>query len=83
MARFGGAQQVVFPDKYLCECADKFIACESKRYIEYWKYKIGKDADIDLALKVSRLKRIICEGSCGLCEDEIIKLKEIMNKIIS
>lgn len=79
----GSTQQVMFPEKYLCECADKFIVCESERYIEYWRYKVGRNADIDLALKVNKLKRLICDGSCGLCPEEIEKLKEIMNKIVT
>lgn len=82
MAAIGSTEQILFPDSYICKCADKFIACEAKRYIEYGRYKVGKEPDIRLALKVDKLRRLFCEEHCGLCPEEIERLKERMNRII-
>ena len=77
MAATGSTQQILFPSSYLCECADRFIACKADQYLQYHKYKVGIKPDID------RMKRIVCEGECGLCPDEIQKFKEELNKILS
>ncbi len=83
MAAIGSTQQILFPDTYLCECADKFISCKAKQYIQYDRYKVGKSPDIDFLLKVDRIRRIVCEEECGLCPEEMVKLKERLNKMLS
>lgn len=79
----GSTQQILYPEKYLCECADKFVACTAKVYLNWFKYKIGKEPDIDLVLKVARMRRIVCEEECGLCPEELGKMREMLNKIVN
>ena len=83
MAATGSTQQILFPSSYLCECADRFIACKADRYLQYHKYKVGIKPDIDTDLKIYRMRRIVSEREFGLCQDEIQKFKEELNKILS
>lgn len=78
-----GTQQILYPDSYLCECADNFISCNAAKYMQYFRFKIGSTPNIDEILKVDKLRRIVCDGGCGLCADDIDKLKQELNKIIS
>lgn len=83
MAAIGSTQQILFPGSYLCECADKYVSCKASQYIQYYRYKVGIRPEIDIVLKVDRLRRMVCESGCGLCPDEIDRLKEELSKIIS
>lgn len=83
MPAIGSTQQILFPSSYICECADNFIACRANQYIKYHRYKVGRKPDINLVLKVDRIRRMVCESECGLCPDEIEKLREELNKILS
>ena len=83
MAAVGSTQQILFPDRYVCECADKFVACKGNQYVRYHRYKVGAAPDIDTVLKVDRLRKLVCESPCGLCPDEIGQLREELNKILS
>lgn len=76
------AQQILYPNEYLCQCADNFLSCRGSEYIQYFRYKVGRKPDIDLALKVERIRKMLCERDCGLCPDEIKKLEERLNKIL-
>lgn len=78
----GSTQQILYPEDYLCKCADEYILCKAKQYIVYHRYKVGSIPDIDLCLKVARLRRLVCEGKCGLCPEEEQLLKERFNKIL-
>lgn len=83
MAAIGSTQQILFPSSYLCECADKHIACKAEQYIQYHRYKVGIKPDIDQVLKIDRMRRIVCGGECGLCPEEMEKFKEELNRILS
>lgn len=83
MAAIGSTQQILNPEAYLCECADKFILCNARQHVSYHRFKVGDDINIDKVLMVDKLRRIVCEGECGLCPDEMDKLKEKLNKILS
>ena len=62
MSATGSTQQILFPSSYLCECADRFIACKADQYLQYHKYKVGIKPDMDMVLKIDRMRRIVCEG---------------------
>ena len=55
MAATGSTQQILFPSSYLCECADRFIACKADQYLQYHKYKVGIKPDMDMVLKIDRM----------------------------
>ncbi len=65
MSATGSTQQILFPSSYLCECADRFIACKADQYLQYHKYKVGIKPDMDTVLKIDRMRRIVCEGNVG------------------
>lgn len=79
----GSTQQILFPGDYLCECADRFVACTARNYLNWFRYKIGREPDTDLILKVARMRRIICEDECGLCPEEVARMREMLNKLIN
>ena len=56
MAVTGSTQQILFPSSYLCECADRFIACKADQYLQYHKYKVGIKPDMDTVLKIDRMR---------------------------
>lgn len=78
----GSTQQILYPEKYLCDCADEYILCKAKQYLTYHRYKVGSVPDIDLCLKVARLRRLVCQDRCGLCPEEEQLLRERLNKIL-
>lgn len=78
----GSTQQILYPGEYLCKCADEYVVCKSKQFLQYFRYKIGSKPDIDKVLKVVRLRRLVCENRCGLCPEEEALLRERFNKIL-
>lgn len=66
----------------LCPDIDHYISCIAKQYMDYERYKIGSKPDIDHVLHVERIRRVVCEGPCYLCEDDRDKLNEYVNKLI-
>lgn len=83
MSAIGSTQQILYPGDYLCECADKFVACTATPYLTWYKYKVGEKPDIDLVLKVARMRRVICEEECGLCPEELAGMREALNLLIN
>ena len=82
MVAVAGTQQILYPEDYLCQCADNFIVCKLDQYMTYFRYKIGSEPDINEVLLVDRIHKIICGYECGLCPDELDKLRERLNKIV-
>ncbi len=78
----GSTQQILFPEEYLCRCADEFISCKTKQYMNYYKYKVGSKPDIKMILKVDRIRRIICDNICGLSDCELNIVREKLNKLL-
>ena len=78
-----GTQQILYPESYICECADKFIVCRLDQFMTYYKYKIGKEPDLNEALLVERIRKIICGYECGLCPEELERLRERLNKMVN
>lgn len=79
----GAVQQIIYPDSHLCECADRYTVCMLMPFITYSMFKVGKEPDIDLVFEVERIRRLICEESCGICDDELAVLKSRLNEITS
>lgn len=75
------AQQILYPDTYVCQCADKYIACMLGPFIAYSMYKIGKKPDIDQVFEVERLRRLVCDNPCGMCEGDLNTIKEQLIEI--
>lgn len=67
----------------LCRRADEFVACELKSYIIYDKYKIGEEPDLKLISGVARLRRVVCINRCVLPDEDLVRLSEKLNKIVS
>lgn len=67
----------------ICRRADEFVACELKSYIIYDKYKIGEKPDLELISGVTRLRRVVCGNRCLLPDEDLIRLSEKLNKIVS
>ena len=82
MMAVAGTQQILYPEDYLCQCADNFIVCKLDQYMTYFRYKIGSEPDINEVLLVERIRKIICGYEYGLCPDELDKLRERLNKIV-
>lgn len=67
----------------LCSIADNKLSCLGREYMRFYSYRVGDKPDINHGLTIERLRRVLCEDSCGLCEDEIAMVREYVNKIIS
>lgn len=66
----------------LCNEVDEWLSCQGRRYVRYDRYKIGEKPDISHAIKMERLRRSLCESDCGLCPDEVMLLRERINKLL-
>lgn len=82
MEYISGTQQILYPENYICDCADHYIACKADEYLRYYKYKVGKTPDINHVMEIERVRRIACGNECGLCPDEVAKIRERLNKLL-
>lgn len=67
----------------LCKIVDEKLACTGISYMRFYTYRIGEKPDIDRNLVLVRLRRVVCEDSCGLCPEDIGKVGEYINKLVS
>lgn len=82
MEYIAGTQQILYPEDYVCSCADHYIACKADEYLRYFRFKVGKMPDIDHVLEIERIRRIACGYECGLCPREIGQIRERLNKLL-
>lgn len=66
----------------MCDRIDRYIACMSKSYLTYHRYKVGSNPDIRNVAKVDHLRRILCEGNCYICPEDKEKIAEYINKLL-
>lgn len=79
-----GAQTILdISPSALCQRMDHWLSCHGRTYARYHDYIVGPNPDISKALRVERLRRVMCEGGCGLCPDEIDRLSEHINVLLS
>lgn len=67
----------------LCLRADEYLSCELNSYIVYDKYKVGSAPDFNDMLGVVRLRRAVCENRCRLSQEDLYRLSEKLNKLVS
>lgn len=70
------------PDE-LCLRSDEYLSCELKSYIVYDKYKIGTAPKFNDMMDVVRLRSIVCGNRCMLSDEDLYRLSEKLNKIVS
>lgn len=70
------------PDE-LCRRADEFMACELKSYLIYDKYMIGERPNLKHLSDVARLRRVVCGNRCLLSDEDLSRLSEKLNKVVS
>lgn len=67
----------------LCLRADEYLSCELNSYIVYDKYKVGPEPEFNDMMRVVRLRRAVCENRCRMSEEDLYRLSEKLNKLVS